>query len=198
MKFYQNSILIAFIAVFLLGAGLRVINVWQPVDRDSWRELDMSAMARNFYREGMNPLAPRIDWRGDGAGYTEAEFPFLSWLMAFFYEIFGVHEVFGRILSFIFSIGALATFFKLARYLLPEKNALCAAFFFAISPLALQLGIAIQPDGLMFFLYLLAAYSFIRWLDGTEVYYLLFHSPPPRWQFWQKLPPRTSVYFLHF
>ncbi len=157
-----------FFAFFLFGAGLRLINVWQPVDRASWRESDVSAIARNYYREGMNPLAPRIDWRGDGEGYTEAEFPFLSWLMALFYQVFGVHEVFGRIIAFLFSLGALVVFFKLSSYLLSELNALIAGFFFALSPLPLQIATSLQPDGLMFFLYLLAAYNFIRWLDEQK------------------------------
>jgi hypothetical protein len=63
---------VVFLALFFLGAWIRSLDVWRPVDgrvRESWRECDYAAVARNFYREGMNILYPRIDWRGDGPGY---------------------------------------------------------------------------------------------------------------------------------
>jgi hypothetical protein len=65
---------IIFFALFFLGAWIRSLDVWRPVDgriRESWRECDYAAVARNFYREGMDILYPRIDWRGDGPGYAE-------------------------------------------------------------------------------------------------------------------------------
>jgi hypothetical protein len=68
---------ILFLGLFFLGAWIRSLDVWRPVDgrvRESWRECDYAAVARNFYREGMNILYPRIDWRGDGPGYAEMEF----------------------------------------------------------------------------------------------------------------------------
>src|SRR5262249_51272030 len=53
----------AFICLFLVGAALRLIDVWRPVDRASWRECDEASIARNYYREDMNVLHPRVDWR---------------------------------------------------------------------------------------------------------------------------------------
>jgi len=91
---------IVFLALFFLGAWIRSLDVWRPVDgrvRESWRECDYAAVARNFYREGMNILYPRIDWRGDGPGYAEMEFPVIPWTMAALYKIFGYQEVLGRV-----------------------------------------------------------------------------------------------------
>ncbi|HEX7049743.1 MAG TPA: glycosyltransferase family 39 protein [Longimicrobiales bacterium] len=159
----------AFVAIFLLGAGARAVDVWRGADgavRDSWRECDIAAVARNFYREGMNILYPRIDWRGEGPGYAEMEFPLLPWMMAASYEVGGgVHEVNGRVMSYLFSLATLLVFFSLARRLLPWEGALAASLFFALSPLSIRISNALQSEGLMFLGYVLAAYAFLRWLD---------------------------------
>lgn len=116
----------------------------------------------------MNPFYPRIDWRGDGPGYAEMEFPLFPWTIAILYKLFGVHEVFGRLLSYVFAIGSLLVFFKLARYLLPSLGALAASFFFALSPVVVSISNSLQPDGVMLFWYLLAVYASIRWLDDDS------------------------------
>lgn len=164
----MKKIGLVFLCLFILGAGLRAVNIRRAVDRPSWRECDVAGIARNYYREDMNPFYPRVDWRGDGPGYTESEFPVYPWAIALLYKLFGVHEIFGRLISYIFSLLALWVFIKLARYLLPETGALAATLFFALSPLALVISTSLQPDGLMFLCYLLAAYAFIRWLDDKS------------------------------
>jgi len=154
-----------FVCLFIMGASLRAVNVSRPVDTTSWRESDIASIARNYVREGMNPFYPRIDWRGDGPGLTEMEFPLYPWLIAVCYKIFGVDEVIGRIISFIFSLLSIFFFFKLARYLLPEKGAMIASLFFALSPLVINISNSLQPEGLMFLFYVLAAYFFVKWID---------------------------------
>ena len=156
-----------FVCLFFIGAGLRAINVLRLVDTTSWRESDVASIARNYVREGMNPFYPRIDWRGDGPGFAEMEFPLYPWLIAVCYKLFGIHEVIGRIISYIFSLLSIF-FFKLARYLLPEKGAIVASLFFVLSPLVISISNSLQPEGLMFLCYLLAAYFFIRWLDDDS------------------------------
>jgi 4-amino-4-deoxy-L-arabinose transferase-like glycosyltransferase len=162
---------ILFLGLFFLGAGIRSLDVWRPVDgriRESWRECDYAAVARNFYREGMNILYPRIDWRGDGPGYAEMEFPVVPWTMAAFYKIFGYHEVIGRILIYAFSLLTLLIFFLLARRLLPSWGAMAASLFFVLSPLAVRVSNSLQPEGPMLFFYIAAAYAFIRWLEADR------------------------------
>lgn len=160
-----------FLCLFLLGSGIRAIDVWRPVDgrvRESWRECDIASIAKNYYREGMNLFYPRIDWRGDGPGYTEMEFPIYPWLIAILYKTFGLQEVFGRILAYLFSLAAMGVFFQLARYLLPDIGAIAASLFFVLSPLSVRISNSLQPEGLMFLCYVLAAYAFIRWLDDNS------------------------------
>ena len=58
-----------FLYLFVVGAGVRAINIWRPVDRPMWRECDEAGIARNYYQEGMNIFYPKVDWRGDTPGW---------------------------------------------------------------------------------------------------------------------------------
>ncbi len=160
------------VLLFVLGVALRSGNVWHPIDGvvgDPWRESDVAGVARNYYRESMNPLYPKIDWRGDGPGYVEMEFPLYPWSVAVLYKAFGYHEVFGRILSFCFSLLTLVVFLALARWMLPAVAAIGAVTFFVLSPLVVRLGTAVQPDGLMLLCYVAAAFTFLRWVREGSV-----------------------------
>jgi 4-amino-4-deoxy-L-arabinose transferase-like glycosyltransferase len=162
------KIKLIFFALFIFGGLVRAVDLWRPVDGRSgelWRECDYAAIARNYYQEGMNLLYPRVDWRGDGPGFAEMEFPIIPWSTAVLYKILGYHEVIGRFISYVFSLMSMIVFFCLARYLLNGGGACVASLFFVLSPLAIHLSNALQPEGMMLFFYLLAAYSFIRWLE---------------------------------
>ncbi|MCJ7582286.1 MAG: glycosyltransferase family 39 protein [Candidatus Aminicenantes bacterium] len=160
-----------FLLLFLLGAWIRGLDVWRPVDgsvRESWRECDIASVARNFYQEGMNILYPRIDWRGDGPGFAEMEFPALPWTTALFYKLFGYNEIYGRVLVYVFSLLSLIVFFRLSAYMFEPFAAYVASTFFVMSPLIIKMSNSLQPEGLMIFLYILAVYSFLRWLEGNK------------------------------
>jgi 4-amino-4-deoxy-L-arabinose transferase-like glycosyltransferase len=157
--------------LFLLGASLRTIDVWRPVDGtslSSWHEGDTASIARNYYREGMNLLYPRIDWRGNGPGYAEMEFPLFPWLAAAAYRLIGVQEVVLRLLPFAFSLVGMGVFFHLAHRLLPAPGSAVACAFFAIHPLLVAMSRSIQPEPLMLAFYVVAVYAFLRWLEDRK------------------------------
>ena len=165
---------IIWIVIFIIGFGVRSTNVFHPIDTGTWRENDESSIARNYYRNGMDFLHPQIDWGGNGPGYVESEFPVYPYLMALSYKLFGFWEPTGRIISFLLSLGTLLIFFRLSRYLFNKKTAIAASCFFALSPLLTIISNSIQPESLMFFFYIFAGYSFIRWIDSeSKKYYLL-------------------------
>jgi 4-amino-4-deoxy-L-arabinose transferase-like glycosyltransferase len=173
MAYKSRNVL--FLVLFLIGAWIRSLDVWRPVDghvRESWRECDYASIARNYYREGMNLFYPRIDWRGDGPGYAEMEFPVLPWSIAILYKTFGYNEILGRILTYLISLMTLIAFFCLARYLLDNLSSLVASVFFAFNPLSIRVSDALQPEGLTLFFYILAVYLFIRWLyEDRRIWY---------------------------
>jgi 4-amino-4-deoxy-L-arabinose transferase-like glycosyltransferase len=164
------------VALFVLGAGVRAVDLWRPVDgrvREGWRECDVAGIARNFYREGMNIWYPRVDWRGDGPGFAEMEFPLYPWLIAASYKVLGYHEVIGRFIAYAFSLATLALVLALARQTLPPAGTIAAGVFFGLSPLIVRVSNAIQPEALMLLAYVGAVYAFLRWLDsGARGWYL--------------------------
>ena len=164
----MSKVKIILILIFIAGSLVRIVDVLRPIDKPSWRESDLGSVSRNFVTEGFNPLYPQIDWRGQTPGYAEMEFTLYPALIAGTYEIFGVHDYLGRVWAFIFSLGAMFFFFKLARFYLGDVFAIFAALFFAFNPLVVEISTAIQPEGLMIFTYLAAVYFFLRWLDSEK------------------------------
>ncbi|MCC6452679.1 MAG: glycosyltransferase family 39 protein, partial [Acidobacteria bacterium] len=156
------------IALFAAAILLRVADTFRPLDRASWRESDLGAISRNFTREGMNPLYPRIDWRGTGPGFAEMEMPIYPWTIALLYEAFGVHDETGRIISMLLSLGVLAFFWFLARDILAPESAVAAFAFFAFNPLIFEVSTAVQPEGLTMLAYIAAVYFFSRWTNTNK------------------------------
>jgi hypothetical protein len=78
-------------ALAILAVGMRLVAIEQPfVDKWSWRESDVAAIAQNFYKGGFRFASPQIDWAGDQPGYVGTEFPILPFLAALSYK-FLVH-----------------------------------------------------------------------------------------------------------
>jgi len=157
---------------FLLATSLfRIPDVWRPVDGttwNSWREVDVAAIARNFYREGMDILRPRIDWRGDGPGFVESELPLYPWSVAAAYRGFGYREELARVLSLALTLAASAFFFLLARDVLPRAGQAGALAFWVVNPLGVRMATSVQPEPLMAMALLGAIHFFRRWLsEGT-------------------------------
>jgi len=159
---------VVLLLLFLGAAAVRLIDIGQSPKAFSWHEIDTAAIARNYSREGMQPWHPRIDWRGDGPGYVEMEFPICPWCIAWAYKLFGLHDWIGRLFSLALSLVTGWIFFKLARDLLPSASAIAATAFFLFSPTAVQIAHYIQPEAWMLCCYVGAVYTFLLWLEkGT-------------------------------
>ena len=155
------------IALFLAGAAVRLVDIQRVPGTNilqSWREGDIGCIARNYVRESMNILEPRIDWRGDGPGIAEMEFPFFPWLIAVGYKAFGYHEITGRVIAWIAGILTLWCCWRMARDLLPEFAAIAALAFLAFSPPLVRISSSLQAEGFMMLFYVLAVQGFLKWL----------------------------------
>ncbi len=150
----------------LVGIAARVAGVDRPLDHRlpaAWREADYTQIARNFYREDMRLLYPRIDWRGDTPGYVEMELPILPWTAAALYRRLGYHEEILRLLSALAAVASLLLFARLARGALAPAGALVAVAAFALNPLLIQLATAMQPESLTLLLSLAAVALIWKW-----------------------------------
>ena len=139
------------------------------MDHPGWRQGDTAAIARNFATLDMNPLHPQTDYNGPAPNYVELELQIVPYLAALAYKVFGVHEVFGRLISIAFSLGTVATLAFFARALYASEGAgFAAAFAFAVYPGSVYYGRTFMPDTAMTFFLTAALFAAWRWLADDE------------------------------
>jgi 4-amino-4-deoxy-L-arabinose transferase-like glycosyltransferase len=160
---------LSFYLVVTLGLLIRLTDMYHPADFHtlaSWRESDYTEVARSYYRDGMNILNPRVDWRGNTSGEVEMEFPAIPWLAALLYQFAGYHEQILRIISTICSLLGLLAFASLARRMLPGRGGIFAIALFACNGLMVWLSGSIQPESLQILVCILAMTFIYRWSES--------------------------------
>src|SRR5438034_10341925 len=152
------------IALWVLAVAVRLILINQPfVDRWSWRQSDVAAIARNFYENGFRFAYPQIDWAGSAPGYVGTEFPILPLVAAICYKFAGIHEWIGRSQAIIFFAVSLPFFFLLVREIFGGTAAVWATFFYSFAPLNIFAGRSFMPDVPSLGLAIIGLYFFLRW-----------------------------------
>src|SRR5438128_5008795 len=153
----------------ILAVAVRLFSINQPyIDRWSWRQSDVAAIARNFSEHGFHFAYPQIDWAGGAPGYVGTEFPILPFLAAICYKIAGVHEWIGRSQAVIFFAVSLPFFFLLVREIFGDTAAVWAIFFYSFAPLNVFAGRSFMPDVPSLSLAVIGLYVFLRWIDSEK------------------------------
>jgi len=132
----------------------------------SWRECDTQAIARNFLADGFDPLHPRVDWRGDGEGFVECEFPLYQLVIATAMAAFGDVEWPGRVLSMLSMLVATLSLHRLLEWRAGARGALAGALVFLCGGHAMLLGCRVMPDAFSTALALAALVTFVRFLEN--------------------------------
>ncbi len=154
----------------LLAVLLRLKGIHSPLlDHPGWRQGDTAAIARNFALLQYNPLYPQTDYNGPPPNYVELELQIVPFLAATLYKIFGVHEIFGRLITLCFSVGSVAVVAYFGRWLFTSGAAgLTAGLLFSIYPGSLYYGRTFTPDSAMVFFLTAALYACARYLTEAE------------------------------
>src|SRR5438552_1002709 len=154
------------IALSILAVAVRLFWIDQPyIDRWSWRQSDVAAIARNFSEHGFHFAYPQIDWAGAAPGCVGTEFPILPFLAAICYKFAGVHEWIGRSQAAVFFVVSLPFFFLLVREIFGGTAAVWAMVFYSFAPLNVFAGRSFMPDVPSLSLALIGLYFFVRWID---------------------------------
>src|SRR6266480_894747 len=157
------------ITLSILAVAVRLILIDQPyIDRWSWRQSDVAAIARNFEENGFHFTHPQIDWAGDAPGYVGTEFPILPFVAAICYKFASVHEWIGRLQAVIFFAASLPFFFLLVREIFGDTAAIWATFFYSFAPLNVFAGRSFMPDVPSLSLAVIGLYFFLRWIDSEK------------------------------
>jgi hypothetical protein len=150
--------------VLVLGLVLRLKGVHNPLlDHPGWRQGDEASIARNFATLQYNILYPQTNYDGPPPNYVELELQIVPFLAATLYKIFGVHEIFGRLITIAFSLGTVALLALFGRWLFSSAIAgVLAALFYAIMPGSVYYGRTFTPDAVMVFFMTAALYALCR------------------------------------
>ncbi len=93
----------------------------------------------------------------------------MPFLAAIGYKIFGVHEVFGRLIAIAFGVGTIGLVGFFARWLFANPIAGVAAMaLYAIFPGSIYYSRTFQPDGAMVFFLVAALYAWSRWIVDDD------------------------------
>jgi hypothetical protein len=159
------------LGVVLLGLALRLHGIHNPLlDHPGWRQGDTASIARNFARLRLDVMYPQTNYNGPPPNYVELELQIVPFLAALLYKVFGVHEIFGRLLSLVFSLATVPVVAFFARWLFRSTAAgLLAAFFYAVFPGSVYYGRTFMPDCAMVFFLTAALYAASRYLTGQRL-----------------------------
>jgi len=162
----QPWFLLSLIAVLAIALALRLHGIHNPIlDHPGWRQGDTAGIARNFAQLQYNVMYPQTTYNGPPPNYVELELQIVPFLAATLYKIFGVHEIFGRLITLFFSLATVATTAYAARWLFTDAVAgIAAAFFFAVFPGSVYYGRTFMPDAAMVFFLTAALYAVTRLL----------------------------------
>ncbi len=167
----NRSSILALALIMLLGLALRVYHLHDPIlDHPAWRQGDESSIARNFLELRNNIFYPQTDYNGPPPHYVELELQIVPYAAAQLYRLFGVHEVFARLLVIAFSLATIPLMYLLGSEVYASRRAgSIAALLFAIAPGAVYYGRAIIPESVMLCFCVGALLYWWRWIDRRRL-----------------------------
>ena len=145
---------------------MRLHGIHSPVlDHPGWRQGDTAAIARNFALLRFDIMHPQTSYNGPPPNYVELELQIVPFVSATLYKIFGLHPIFGRLISIGFSTATIVTLAFFGRWLFAAAPAgIVAALCFAIFPGSVYYGRTFTPDTAMVFFLTAALYAVARLL----------------------------------
>lgn len=157
-------------AFCLIGLLLRLKGVHNPLlDHPGWRQGDTAAIARNFAQLNFNIFYPQTEYNGAPPNYVELELQIVPFLAAIGYKLFGVHEIFGRMIAISFGVTTIGFVGCFARWLFASTPAGIAALaLYAIFPGSIYYSRTFQPDVAMTFFLVAGLYAWSRWVVDAD------------------------------
>lgn len=160
---------VGLVLILLLATALRLLYLDHPfAEAHRWRSVTNADITRNFFLRSLNVLYPQVSWGGP-EGYVGMEFPLLQWTTAVLYRLVGEREVLCRLVSIVFSLGAVAAIYALGRRLFGRAEGRAAAFLLAVSPSVVFFGRSFISDTPMLLFGVLGVLGFVTYLrDGSR------------------------------
>lgn len=162
----KNLKFILLFIIFALAILVRLYRLDNPIaDWHSWRQVDTAAVARNFFRDGVDLLHPRYDdlsniqsGKDNPNGWRMVELPLYQAVSV------GVQKAFPqlslelclRLVSIVSTAGSVLLFGIILMDLIGPMAGILGAFLYAVLPFSMYYGRAILPDAFATFWALLS------------------------------------------
>lgn len=176
IKLFQSEY-VWLLLIIILAFWVRLYKIDSPIaDWHSWRQADTAAVTRNFIKEGFNPILPKFD---DMSGISESpminllrfrfvEFPLYNIFVYPFYLLFGINEMYHRLVSVIFSLGSILVLYLTTKKYSDKITALVSAFFFALLPFNVFFSRTTLPEPTFVFFALGMIYFMSNWIEDNK------------------------------
>jgi hypothetical protein len=149
-----------------LGVILRLIRLDQPIVEGAFtRQIQTADITFNLFQNNFNVLYPQVSLLPEPR-YFLIEPPLYNSIVAFFYNIFGVYESIGRLVSIAAFAGTAYFIHKIAYKHVHKSVAKAAVFVFCFSPLSIIFTRAFQPDTLTLFFLTVLVFYVVEWFNG--------------------------------
>lgn len=146
-KFLRRFFLCTILVIALL---VRLKGIFNPLlDNQAWRQTDTACIATHMLGHLFNfpdVFFPRLNYDGVIPQKVELEFPFLPYLMACTWTIFGKADLWGRLWAVIFSLLTVYGLYELGKSTFSKRTGLLAAGIYSLSPLAIYYGRVVMPE----------------------------------------------------
>lgn len=147
---------------------MHVPGITHPMlDYHAFRQCQTAGMARNYFRHGMHFFTPEIDFEGPTL-WTGTEFPLYSYLLAGLYQVFGLHEILGRLISIFFTAWSALFLFGFIRRRLGDAAGFWSAIIMCAIPAHVYFTRTVQPESMALWGFLGFLYFFDRWLNDRR------------------------------
>jgi len=170
---YGLIFLFSFIALSFLYNYHRSV-FFRPQSIHKWRQSDCASLALNYYQGGMHffyPETHNLTSDGGTTGYAAtSEIPFLYYMVAILYQLFGFHEPLFRMLNLLlFFLGLFYLFRFYTLWLQDRFWAFVVALFFFTSPVLVFYGNSFLSNTGALSFSIIGWYYFSRYYRDREI-----------------------------
>jgi 4-amino-4-deoxy-L-arabinose transferase-like glycosyltransferase len=160
---------IAILLIFLLGIGVRLVNLTNPpLDFHAWRQLRSASIARGYFYEMMPAADPLLRQKAIDIGhsYDYMEPPVFESIVAITYRLIGQEVLWiARLYAILFWVMGGVGLFLLARKISSVDGALLSEAIYLLLPFGIYASRSFQPDPLMVMGVIWAAYCLYQWSE---------------------------------
>jgi len=163
----RRILTIVLILVFLLGIGIRLVDLDDPpLGFNPTRQLRSAIIARGLYYErtpGLDPEKRELA-NSHKRGMEHLEPTILEALTAWVYQLIGGENLWvPKVFSSVFWLVGAAAVYDLGKRMASPSAALVGVGYYLFLPFSIRASRSFQPDPLMVMLILLTAWAMFRW-----------------------------------